>query len=96
MNVAASYKFEKTEHSFKAVRQGDINVYEFGKKPDSPRDFRQIRIGTVMKRKFEKIFTKEIRLDGFTPKGQLASIGKLVPVEIVAKPGWLAIGWNRE
>ena len=32
-NVAASYKFVKTPDGYKAVRQGDVQIYDFDKKP---------------------------------------------------------------
>jgi hypothetical protein len=96
MNITANYTFEKTAQGYKAVRKGDLDIYGYGMKPGSMRTGAQMAIYTVLQRKFGRVFAKEIPLDGFTPQGDLAAAGKMVPVEIVAKAGWITIGWKRE
>jgi hypothetical protein len=98
MNVAASYKFAKTADGYKAVRQGDVQIYDFGKKPGdkTKRSAREQGIYTAVKAKFGKVFEPEIKLKGFKfAQGKLAATGQWAPQEIIAQNGWLAIGYAR-
>ena len=96
MNVTAAYKFVKTPEGYKAVRQGELQIYGFGLVPGTKRSFRLQGIYTVLQRKFGKIFGPEIKLQGFKfNSGKLAAAGQLVPQEIIAQDGWLAIGYYR-
>ena len=56
MNITANYKFVKTPEGYKAVRQGDLQIYGFGQVPGAKRSFRQQGIYTVLQRKFGKVF----------------------------------------
>ena len=86
MNVTAVYKFEKTPEGFRAVRQGDLQIYGYGLKPGAPRSFAQQGIYTVLQAKFGKLFASEIKLQGFRfNDGKLAAAGQLVPQEIIAQ-----------
>ena len=94
MYVTAAYKFQSTPEGFKAVRQGDLQVY--GKKPGERLSARLIYIKNVLLRKFGKIFQPEIKLQGFKfNSGKLAAAGQFVPQEIIAQDGWLAVGYCR-
>lgn len=97
MNITATYKFAKTDSGFKAVRQGDLDIFAPGTLPGSgkQRGFRQQAIWTVLQRKLGKIFQPELPMQGFTMKGKSGAETKFVPVEIIAGNGWLTIGWNR-
>ena len=96
MNITATYKFEKTPEGFKAIRQGELQIYGFGQLPSAKRAFTKEAIFTAMQAKFGKIFTPEIKLQGFKfDSGKLAAAGQLVPQEIIAQDGWLAIGYCR-
>ena len=54
------------------------------------------RITPERQRKFGKIFAPEIKLAGFKFAAcKLAAAGQLVPQEIIAKDGWLAVGYRR-
>ena len=96
MNITATYKFVKTDLGFKAVRQGDLDIFAPGTLPGSgkQRGLRQQAIWTVLQHRFGKVFEPEIVMKGFTLSGKFAS-GRFVPVEIRAENGWLAVGWNR-
>jgi len=97
MNVTASYKFVKASEGYKAVRQGDLQIYGFGLKPGTKRSFRQEGIYTALQKKFGKIFAPEIKLQGFKfNSDKLATAGQFVPQEIIAQDGWLAVGYCRE
>ncbi len=96
MNVTATYKFEKAPEGYKAVRQGELQIYGFGLKPGTKRSAPQQGIYSALQKKFGKIFAAEIKLQGFKfNSGKLASAGQLVPQEIIAQDGWLAIGYCR-
>jgi len=96
MNVTANYKFVKTPEGYKAVRQGDLQIYGFGQVPGAKRSARQQGIYTALQRKFGKIFAAEIKLQGFKfENGKLAAAGQFVPQEIIAQDGWLAVGYCR-
>ncbi len=97
MDVTAAYKFVKTAEGYKAVRQGDLQIYGFGQVPGTKRSFRQEGIFVVLQRKFGKLFAAEIKLQGlaFNP-GKLATAGRIVPREIIAQHGWLVIGYRRQ
>ena len=97
MNITASYKFVKTDSGFKAVRQGDLDIFAPGTLPGSgkQRGLRQQVIWTVLQRRLGKIFQPELPMQGFTAKAKSGSAIKFVPVEVVAGNGWLTIGWSR-
>ena len=96
MNVTATYKFVKTPEGYRAVRQGDLQIYGYGLVPGAKRSCSQQGIYTVLQRKFGKIFGPEIKLQGFKfESGKLAAVGQLVPQEIIAQDGWLAVGYCR-
>ena len=96
MNVTAVYKFVKTPEGFRAVRQGDLQIYGFGLVPGAKRSLRQQGIYTALQAKFGKIFGPDIKLQGFKfNSAKLAAAGQFVPQEIIAQDGWLAIGYCR-
>ncbi len=97
MNVTAAYKFVKTPEGFKAIRQGDLQIYGFGQVPGAKRSLRQQGIYTALQAKFGKIFAAEIKLQGFKfASGKMAAAGQFVPQEIIARDGWLAVGYGRQ
>ena len=98
MNITATYKFVKTDSGFKAVRQGDLDIFAPGTLPGSSSKQRGLRhqaIWTVLQRKLGKIFQPELAMQGFPMKGKSGAESKFVPVEIIAGNGWLTIGWRR-
>jgi hypothetical protein len=96
MFITANYKFTKTPDGYKAVRQGDLEIYGFGQKPGTKRAARQQGIYTALQTKFGKLFEPEIKFQGIKfAQGRLASAGQFVPQEIIAQNGWLVIGYGR-
>ena len=97
MNVTATYKFVKTPEGYRAVRQGDLQIYGFG------HEARREAIGAAAghlhaccRRSSARSLRPEIKLQGFKfNSGKLAAAGQLVPQEIIAQDGWLAIGYCR-
>ena len=93
-NITASYKFVKTPDGYKAVREGELKIYNFGQKPDAKRSFRQQGLYTALQAKFGKIFGPEMNFQGFKfAQGRIANAGQYVPTEIISQNGWLAVGY---
>jgi hypothetical protein len=93
MNISAVYKIEKSAHGFKAVRQGDIQVFP----PDGkPVGGRQQVIRKLLEKRFAKMFEPEMIGEGFELPGKWKAAGKLLPIELVCRDGWLVLGWKRE
>ena len=64
-NIAAKYKFVKTAEGYRAVRQGELQMYGFDQKPGDKLSARQSGIKNVVQRRFAKIFQPDIKLQGF-------------------------------
>ncbi len=95
MYITATYKFEQSPQGYKAIRQGDLQIYGFGQRPGAPRSFRQEAIWKALQRKFGKLFGPEIALKGIKLGGKFESAGQFVPTEIISQNGWMAVGYNR-
>jgi hypothetical protein len=92
-NVSATYKFQKGPEGFKLVRQGPIEVVSLDEAADRSR---KTIIRRLLRDRFEKVFEPEVLAKGMELSGRWKSVGKLVPVEITARDGWLTIVWNRQ
>lgn len=95
MDVSVVYKVFQADRGFKLVRQGDIHIVPPGYKPGEGLSTKQNIIQTLLRRRFEKVFDKEILGQGFTLSGNWAKAGKFEPIQVVAHAGWLAIAWHR-
>ena len=97
MNVTAAYKIEKTETGFKAVRQGDVEVFppDFDPKGDQKLSARYTTIRTLLTKRFNKIFEPELKGEGLTLPGKWEKAGKFMPVQWVCQDGWLVLAWNK-
>ena len=97
MNVTAAYKFVKADGTVKAVRQGDLQIFPPGFVPGGGRQLsvRQQVIRNLLLRRFGKIFEPEMVPEGIKPTGKWEVVGKLMPVELTGRDGWLTIGWRR-
>jgi flagellar motor protein MotB len=92
MDVTAIYKIEKTANGFKAVRQGEIQIFPPGRQQVGGKE--QI-IRQLLTKRFGKVFEPEISDDGFLFTGKLEKVGKMQPVEVQSRDGWLTIAWKR-
>jgi hypothetical protein len=97
MDVTVDYKIAKTEHGFNAVRQGDLRILPPGFVAGRGKKLtpRQVVIRTLLERRFEKIFKPEMMGEGFVPPGEWGKLGKMMPVHLACKDGWLTVGWKR-
>ncbi len=98
MNVSAAYKIEKSpEGVFRAVRQGDIEAFPpgfvpgGGKKLSGPQKF----LSKLLEKRFAKVFEPEFLGKGLELPGKWKVLGKLLPIEVVCRDGWLVIAWKR-
>ncbi len=92
MDVTVVYKIEKTDTGFKAVRQGDIQIFPPGRQQLGGKE---IAIKELLTKRFGKIFEPEIIGQGFAFSGKLEKVGKMLPVEVQSNDGWLTIAWKR-
>jgi hypothetical protein len=96
MNITAVYKFVNAEGVFKAVRQGELQIFPPGFDPNQRHlSVREQTIHRLLQRRLGKMLQAEMVAKGFTPKGKWAAAGRLVPVEMDAQGGWLVIAWRR-
>ena len=97
MNVTANYKFVQADGVFKAVRQGELEIFPPGFVPNSGQRLPPRLQGerTVLMRRFNKVFEPVLVAKGLTPKGKWAAVGKLEPVELSSSSGWLLVSWRR-
>ncbi len=95
MNVAAVYKIEKSAIGFKAVRQGDIEVFPPDFVPGKQIDARRQVIRKLLEKRFAKVFEPEILGEGFELSGKWKAAGKMLPIQVVSRDGWLVIAWKR-
>ena len=95
MNISAAYKIEKSPQGFKAVRQGDIQVFPPDFVPGKQVGGRQQVIRKLLEKRFAKIFEPEILGEGFELPGKWKAAGKMLPIQLVCRDGWLVIGWKR-
>ena len=97
MNISAVYKIEKSPKGFKAVRQGEIEVIPPDFTPGSGQHIdaqRQI-IRTLLQKRFAKVFEPEFLGEGLELSGKWKAAGKLLPIQVECRDGWLVIAWKR-
>jgi hypothetical protein len=92
-NVSAVYKIEKSPKGFKAVRQGSVTVIASDKVPDT--GGKQTTARALLKRRFEKVFEPEFLGEGLELSGKWKAVGKLLPIQVECRDGWLVIAWKR-
>jgi hypothetical protein len=96
MSIAAAYKIEKSPSGFKAIRQGDIQVFPFDFVPGGKIGGKQQVMRKLLEKRFARIFEPEMLGEGFVPPGRWKVTGKLLPIQVESRDGWLTIGWRRE
>jgi hypothetical protein len=92
MDITVAYKIVKTDAGFKAVRQGDVQIFPPGRQQVGGKD--EI-IRNLLAKRFSKIFEPEIIGEGFSFSGNLKKVGKMLPIEVQSHDGWLTIAWRR-
>ena len=97
MNVSATYKIAKSPQGFKAVRQGDIQVFPPNFVPGSGARIsgREQVIRKLLEKRFAKVFEPEIVGEGFLLPGKWEAAGKMLPIQFACQDGWLVAAWKR-
>ncbi|MFH1919141.1 MAG: hypothetical protein ABIP48_04520, partial [Planctomycetota bacterium] len=97
MNVTAAYKIEKSDNGFKAVRQGDLDIFPPGFVPGQGRQLstRQQVLRSLLEKTFGNVFQEEIVPEPLVLSGEWEKAGELVPVTWEASGGWLVLAWNQ-
>jgi hypothetical protein len=97
MNVSATYKITKSPQGFKAVRQGEIEVFPPGFVPGKGETLsgRQQVIRRLLAKRFAKVFEPEIVGEGFVLPGKWEAAGKMLPIQCDCRDGWLVAAWKR-
>ena len=97
MDVTASYKIEKTAEGFKAVRQGDLQIFPpgFDIAGGQQLSVKHQTIRHLLEKRFGKVFEPEIVPKAFVMKGKLEKAGKFEPTQFVCRDGWLVLAWKR-
>ncbi|MEN6451787.1 MAG: hypothetical protein ABFC96_14955 [Thermoguttaceae bacterium] len=98
MNVSANYKIEKSPAGqFRVVRQGGLDVFPPGFVPGGRKRLSgpQQVLRKLLEKRFTKVFEPEFLGQGLQLPGKWKSYGKLFPVEVISRDGWLVIAWKR-
>jgi hypothetical protein len=97
MNVSAVYKIEQSPKGVKAVRQGEIEVFppDFTPGTGQQLDTQRQIIRTLLTKRFAKVFEPEFLGQGIELSGRWKAAGKLMPIQVVCRDGWLVIAWKR-
>ena len=91
--VSASYKIENTPEGFKAIRQGPVEVTPANEAASTGGTQEITRI--LLKKRFEKILEPEFLGKGIELSGRWKQAGKLVPIQVECRDGWLVLAWRR-
>ncbi|HEX5445543.1 MAG TPA: hypothetical protein VFW87_17080, partial [Pirellulales bacterium] len=93
MNVTARYRLRRERDALTAVREGELEIVPPGFTQGKRISPRLSTIRTLLKHRFEKIFTPEIASQGLVLPGQWRRAGRLDLVQLESREGWLALGW---
>ncbi len=96
MNITVTYKIVEAEQGFKAIRQGGVEVLPPGFDPNGDKKLStsQVIIRKLLQRRFEDLFQEELIGQGLELPGRWAQAGKMMPVTLVCRDGWLSVAWK--
>jgi len=95
MNVWVTYEIKEENGRFRLVRDGDVQIYPPDFVPGGPDRLSgpQTSLRRILQTRFNKVFEPEIVVKPVTLPGEMAKIGPLELVQLVArKDGWLTAG----
>ncbi len=97
MNSTVRYRLENASGAVKAVRVGEIEIFPAGFVPGVGAKFSaaQQALRNLLKRRFDRIFTREIVSKGLVLPGKMSRAGKLDLTQLEADRGWLTLVWRR-
>jgi hypothetical protein len=96
MNISVAYKIEKTDAGFRAVRQGDLEIFPPGFVPGSGKRLSasQQVLRTMLQRRLGKMFEEVLIPEPIAFSGERSDRGTLVLTQWKAQDGWLVMGWQ--
>ena len=96
MNISVAYKIEKTDAGYRAVRQGELEIFPPGFVPGSGRRLsaKQQVIRTMLQRQLGKMFDEVLVTEPIKFQGERSDRGALVLAQWKAQDGWLVMGWQ--
>ncbi len=96
MDVTAVYEIEKTDQGFRAVRQGEIEIFPPGFVPDRDKlSGPEQALRTLLQKKFGKLFAEEVVPQDIVPTGRWQKVGRLALDHWEADDGWMVLAWKR-
>lgn len=97
MYVTVAYKLVKDGNTFKAVRDGGLQILPPGVAPGTEYKLsgKQVAIRKLLDRRFSKLFPEEMVGKGIELPGEWKKAGKLQAVALNSTDGWLSVGWKR-
>ena len=96
MDISVAYKIEKTDAGFRAVRQGELEIFPPGFVPDSGKRLsaNQQVLRTMLQRRLGKMFDEVLVPEPISFSGERSNLGALVLTQWKAQDGWLVMGWQ--
>ena len=97
MNVTAAYLVQPSGEGFKAVRQGDLQIFPPGFAPGTGRRLsaRQQVLRSLLEKRFGKIFPEEMVPEPLVLPGDWKKAGELDLKKWDISGGWLTEAWTR-
>ena len=98
MNISVAYKIEEINGEFRAVRQGELEIFPPGFVPGSGKRLsaNQQVLRTMLQRRLGKIFEEVLLPKPIKFSGERSNLGALVLSQWKAQDGWLIMGWKWE
>jgi hypothetical protein len=95
MDVTVVYKIVHEGGVFKAVRQGNLEIFppDFVPGKGARLSGRQLVIRDLIARRFGKVFKEELVGKGIDLPGNWKKGGRLMPSSMTCRDGWMSIGW---
>ena len=96
MYITARYQIQQTGHGFKAIRQGDLQIFPPGYVPGGSQKLatRQIILRSMLSKRFDKILRPEVYSEGMILPGRWAEAGPLIANRTQADNGWMLVTWE--
>ena len=90
LEIAATYKLEKTPKGSKLLRQGDVRATYTKGGFENPA---KITVKTLMQKKFAALFKEEVASEGLELPGEWSKAGKLNLQQLGCDNQWLTLSW---
>jgi hypothetical protein len=98
MYITAHYKILPSHRGFKAIRQGELQIFPPGYVPGGSQKLavRQIILRNMLSKRFDKILKPEVYSEGMKLPGRWAETGPLIANRTQADNGWVLVTWEED